>query len=126
MAKQSEFLRSGIFHHELTSTLLGGPMGIKWAALLLVRFFWSLRTLVHGGDPPCPSDIERDYKADLRVVELDIEWLHTELKDSIGGLTRARKAAPTRLISDIAAVPPWIKRVELPEPTQVIAFINLA
>jgi hypothetical protein len=39
----STWLCLGILNHRLTSTLMGGPYGLKWAVLILLRAYYCLQ-----------------------------------------------------------------------------------
>lgn len=117
MSKQTEFLRSGLFQHELTKTILGGAYGVKWAALLLVRSYWSIRSLMDGIEPPYAIEHDkrnapRNYEEELRVVIADILWLHAELSRSSEILDRARAIATKRNYTNLTLPEPIFERVE--------------
>jgi hypothetical protein len=48
----SEWLRSSVLDHAPTTTLLGGPFGLKWPVLHLTHTFWTLAQLRDGERPP--------------------------------------------------------------------------
>lgn len=96
---------------------MGGPNGVKWAALLLVRSYWSLQSLIDGAALPYTlkagkKGATRRHDSELRVVIDDIEWLREELFRSSEILDRARAIAETRQYTNLTLPDPIFHRVE--------------
>jgi hypothetical protein len=47
--KFSDWLQAGTMLHPPTETLLGGPYGLKWPVLHLLRAHWTLVNIQNGG-----------------------------------------------------------------------------
>lgn len=89
----SGWLRSGVLVHPLTRTVLGGPWGVKWPALVLIRAYWTATRLDLGELPPnVPQEVSiTDQERSL--VTREAVWLTRHIEDSIGTLQAMYEAA---------------------------------
>lgn len=118
LERQSQFIRSSVLQHELTQTLMGGPYGIKWAVMLLVRAYWSLKQL-NGRHRPDYAARNRINVADaLSIVRDDVSWLTAEIQRSRETLARAHAVAQTRRYTVIEPQSPEILRAEPAEEVE--------
>jgi hypothetical protein len=80
MQSFSKWLRSGILNHRLTSMLMGGPYGLKWAVLILLRAYYCLQ--LGGCKRKAVARGTLDPDVELETVQSDISWLCQELESS--------------------------------------------
>jgi hypothetical protein len=90
MRTLSSSLRGGMFHHELTETCLGGPFGVKWVAMALLRAYWCFQQLCSGRLPPGVAELNVDIEAEGDIVLQDVDWLLAEIQMSAKMLNHAR------------------------------------
>jgi hypothetical protein len=76
----SKWLCSGILNHWLTSTLMGGPYGLKWAVLILLRTYYCLQ--MGGCKWKAVARGSLDPEKELDTVQADISWLCQEVESS--------------------------------------------
>jgi hypothetical protein len=88
----SDWLRAGTVIHPPTGTLLGGPYGLKWPVLHLLRAHWTLVNIQNGA--PYGRRTKTGYKVgeELQIVNSDILWLLGNLRESAVKLSSWRKA----------------------------------
>jgi hypothetical protein len=78
----SHWLRAGTILHLPTEILLGGPYGLKWPVLHLVRTHWTLVNLHNGGPYGRRTKAGHDVAEALQIVNSDILWLLGHLRES--------------------------------------------
>jgi hypothetical protein len=87
----SDWLHAGTVLHPPTETLLGGPYGLKWPVLHLLRAHWTLVNLQNGGPYGRRTKAGYDIGEVLQIVNSDILWLLGHLRDSAVKLSTWRK-----------------------------------
>ncbi|KDN41562.1 hypothetical protein RSAG8_07363, partial [Rhizoctonia solani AG-8 WAC10335] len=82
IGNQMDFLMRDDWYDLLTGTLYGGPYGIRWMVLLLIRSFWTLSMVDNAEAPDKPSYVRSDAFTphDLEHVLLDIDYLTEEMQ----------------------------------------------
>jgi hypothetical protein len=86
----SEWLHSGVLDHAPTTTILGGPYGLKWPVLHLTCAFWTLSQLGDREQPPHRTRILVDTASELQIVNSDIMWLVARLEQLLPLLVSMR------------------------------------
>jgi hypothetical protein len=89
MSTFSKWLRSGVLNHRPTNTLMGGPYGVKWAVLILLRAFSCLQA--GGRKRKAAARGYLDPEEELLAVQSDVSWLCAELESSSMCLLCARE-----------------------------------
>jgi hypothetical protein len=87
----SNWLRAGTILHRPTETLLGGPYGLKWPVLHLLRTHWTLVNFQNGGPYGRRTKAGHDVAVELQIVNSDILWLLGHLHESAVKLSTWRK-----------------------------------
>jgi hypothetical protein len=87
----SHWLRGGTILHPPTQTLLGGPYGLKWPVLHLVRAHWTLVNVQNSGPYGRRTKAGNDVAENLQIVNSDILWLLGHLRESAIKLSTFRK-----------------------------------
>jgi hypothetical protein len=87
----SDWLHAGTLLHPPTKTLLGGPYGLKWPVLHLLRAHWMLLNVHNGGPYGRRTKAGHDVAEQLQIVNSDILWLLGQLQESAIKLSTWRK-----------------------------------
>lgn len=116
LVRFSAWLRSGIFMHILTDTLLSGDKGVKWAVLQLARAKWTSLELKAGRMPGWAAKPPVMRAADERLIDEDARWLANALQRSTQRVNNFQNIRNT--LPPIERDPlPEFKRAEYWNPT---------
>jgi hypothetical protein len=89
MGTLARTLRAGLVHHKPTQTCLGGPFGVKWGALMLLRAHWCFQQLRAGRCPPTVTQLSFNVKDEAEIVLGEVDWLLSEIESSSSMLSYA-------------------------------------
>lgn len=83
----STWLRSSCFVHPITDTIFGGPYGIKWAVLVLIRMHCTMAALAQNQRHPYRKRY-RPSRHQTALLEADTRWILEALLNSVGTIDR--------------------------------------
>ncbi|KAG8726581.1 hypothetical protein FRC10_006954, partial [Ceratobasidium sp. 414] len=86
----STMLHLETLDHQLSQTLLGGPYALKWIVLQLVRYYYTIRMLEEGEQPPYRAKYRPDIQGTRNRIEHDIDHLTRRIEQSIVKLCNLR------------------------------------
>ncbi|KAG8697840.1 hypothetical protein FRC08_006302 [Ceratobasidium sp. 394] len=90
----SFFIRSDIFEHEPTGTLMSGPFAAKWLVLIIVRAEISWQQLRRNEMPPYRDVILPDLAKWRLNIDSDILYLTSRFRDSRRTISQLRATCP--------------------------------
>lgn len=98
------WLRSGLLVHPLTRTVLAGPWGVKWPALVLICAYWTGQQLELGEQPPEVTEEVQMSQSERDIVIRETIWLTGHIRQSIDALQTMYEAASQSVIPPVLEI----------------------